>query len=242
MGDESRGVRPVAQSSSRYGAPSDEEAPLATPSATPSVSTAGRRDAAADAAAAAATAAGAGDDDEVVPAPANPLTVWLGLLGRLLLSLSSTLVNAVLFALYPLYCLVPRFVLEGLFRGLFRVGYLIYLTPFGAWLHARGVKPNTPPHSLPAPPAQLSTASVVVVPILDNNYAYLLVDSATRCAAAVDPADPYAVLRAAQAAGVTLTHILTTHHHHDHAGALRCTAAALHASRGNPRLCSPKQP
>ena len=223
MGDDGRGMRPSASASTRYASP-DEEAPLATPSSTPSsVSSVGRRDAAADAAAAAATATGAGDDDVVVPPQSNPLTVWLGLLGRLLLNLSSTLVTALLFVLYPLYCLIPRVVLEGLFRGLFRVGYLIYLTPFGAWLHARGVKPNTPPHSLSAPPAQLSTATVIVVPILDNNYSYLLVDSATRCAAAVDPADPYAVLRAVHAAGVTLTHILTTHHHHDHAGAWRRT-------------------
>jgi glyoxylase-like metal-dependent hydrolase (beta-lactamase superfamily II) len=72
---------------------------------------------------------------------------------------------------------------------------------------------------MPTAPSVLTTASVVVVPILDNNYAYLLVDKATRNAAVVDPADPYAVLRAVQAAGVTLTHVLTTHHHHDHAGA-----------------------
>jgi glyoxylase-like metal-dependent hydrolase (beta-lactamase superfamily II) len=65
----------------------------------------------------------------------------------------------------------------------------------------------------------LTTATVTVIPILDNNYSYLLIDKATRSAAVVDPADPYAVVRAVQSAGVTLTHILTTHHHHDHAGA-----------------------
>ena len=230
MGDAGppRGVRPAPSQSARYAL--DEEAPLATPSATlSSASTASRstRDGgAADAAAAAATAAGV-DDDEGVAAPAGPLSVWLSLLGRLLLSLCSTLVSAVLFVLYPVYCLIPHFVLEGLFRAVFRLGYLIYLTPLGAWLHARGVKPNTPPHSLPAPPAQLSTATVVVVPILDNNYAYLLIDTATRCAAAVDPADPYAVLQAVAAAGATLTHILTTHHHHDHAGAAPGRAARV---------------
>ena len=242
MGDAGppRGVRPVASQSTRYAL--DEEAPLATPSATlSSASTASRstRDGgAADAAAAAATAAGA-EDDEAVAAPAGPLSVWLGLLGRLLLSLCSTLVSAVLFVLYPIYCLIPHVVLEGLFRAVFRLGYLIYLTPLGAWLHARGVKPNTPPHSLPAPPAQLSTATVVVVPILDNNYAYLLIDSATRCAAAVDPADPYAVLHAAQAAGATLTHILTTHHHHDHAGAASQRRARTRALWAAP---PPQQP
>jgi glyoxylase-like metal-dependent hydrolase (beta-lactamase superfamily II) len=98
--------------------------------------------------------------------------------------------------------------------------------PAGGWLHARGVKPNTPPHSLPVPPSTLTTCTVTVVPILDNNYAYLLIDKATRNAAVVDPADPYAVLRAVAAANVTLTHILTTHHHHDHAGACALPGAA----------------
>ena len=60
---------------------------------------------------------------------------------------------------------------------------------------------------------------------MDNNYAYLLIDKATKACAVVDPADPYAVLRAVDSAGCTLTHILTTHHHHDHAG-------------GNSELCA----
>jgi hypothetical protein len=110
--------------------------------------------------------------------------------------------------------------------------------PAGGWLHARGVKPNTPPHSLPVPPSTLTTCTVTVVPILDNNYAYLLIDKATRNAAVVDPADPYAVLRAVAAANVTLTHILTTHHHHDHAGAcaLRGAAAARAGARQRARV------
>lgn len=39
----------------------------------------------------------------------------------------------------------------------------MYLTPVGGWLHMRGLRPNQPPHSVPAPPAQLSTATVVTV-------------------------------------------------------------------------------
>ncbi len=69
------------------------------------------------------------------------------------------------------------------------------------------------------PPTPLSTCTVTVVPILENNYCYLIIDRATRRAAVVDPADPHAAARAVEAANVELTHILTTHHHHDHAGA-----------------------
>lgn len=187
----------------------------------------------ADAAAAAATALGAedgyyDDDDDDGGAGAaggrgnaqSPLSVWFSLFVRLLTSLLSTALTALVFLFYPLYCVVPRVVLEGLFKGVFRLGYLVYLTRVGAWLHARNLPaPNAAPHSAAGSPAVLSTASVHVVPILDNNYAYVLVDAATRTAAVVDPADPAPVLRAVRAVGATLTHILTTHRHHDHAGA-----------------------
>lgn len=47
---------------------------------------------------------------------------------------------------------------------------------------------------------------------------YLIVDEASREAAAVDPVDADAMVQAAQALGVRLTTVLTTHHHADHAG------------------------
>jgi len=86
--------------------------------------------------------------------------------------------------------------------------YLIYLTPLGAWLHGKTIRPDAEPHSEPPAPAQLSTCCVSVIPILENNYAYLLVDRATQRAAVVDPADAQATLRALRAAGVegSLTH------------------------------------
>ncbi|OQR98047.1 hypothetical protein ACHHYP_09259 [Achlya hypogyna] len=61
-------------------------------------------------------------------------------------------------------------------------------------------------------------AQVVVIPVLSDNYAYLLVDEATRTAAAVDPVEPAKVLAVAQARGLRLTHVLTTHSHFDHDG------------------------
>lgn len=54
------------------------------------------------------------------------------------------------------------------------------------------------------------------VPILQDNYAWLLRDAATGRQAVVDPADADAVVRAVDAAGGTLDLILLTHHHDDH--------------------------
>ena len=54
---------------------------------------------------------------------------------------------------------------------------------------------------------------VVLVPTLSDNYAYLVIDDVTQQAAAVDPAEPKKMIEAAKLAGVTITKILTTHHH-----------------------------
>ena len=47
---------------------------------------------------------------------------------------------------------------------------------------------------------------------------YLLIDKASRTCAAFDPVEPAKVIAAAEAEGVTISHVLTTHHHWDHAG------------------------
>mmetsp|Transcript_32268 Transcript_32268/g.44299 ORF Transcript_32268/g.44299 Transcript_32268/m.44299 type:complete len:278 (-) Transcript_32268:82-915(-) len=58
---------------------------------------------------------------------------------------------------------------------------------------------------------------VIPVPVLDDNYAYLLVDNKTKTCAAIDPAQPKKVLSAAKERGLSVSMILTTHHHFDHA-------------------------
>jgi len=65
------------------------------------------------------------------------------------------------------------------------------------------------------------------------NYNYLIGDAATRTAAVVDPAwEPERVLAAASSLGLTITHILNTHCHHDHVeanGAVQeATGAKIH--------------
>jgi hydroxyacylglutathione hydrolase len=54
-------------------------------------------------------------------------------------------------------------------------------------------------------------------PCLSDNYGVLIHDSGG-ATAAIDVPDATAVTAALQAKGWKLTHILTTHHHHDHTG------------------------
>ncbi len=58
--------------------------------------------------------------------------------------------------------------------------------------------------------------TVHAVPILSDNYAWLLRDEATGMTAFVDPADADACIAAIDAAGGRLDMILLTHHHADH--------------------------
>ena len=57
-----------------------------------------------------------------------------------------------------------------------------------------------------------------LVPLLSDNYAYLLNDPDSGEAAVVDPSEAGPVLMALEETGWRLTHILNTHHHHDHIG------------------------
>ncbi|KAF0705788.1 Aste57867_6945 [Aphanomyces stellatus] len=61
-------------------------------------------------------------------------------------------------------------------------------------------------------------ANVVVIPVLNDNYSYLLIDGATKTCAVVDPVEPEKVIRAAEQHNVAITHVLTTHSHADHDG------------------------
>ena len=67
---------------------------------------------------------------------------------------------------------------------------------------------------------------VVPVPQLADNYAYLVIDPASREAAVVDCAEAAPVLDEARRRGVRLTTVLATHHHYDHVGGHRDLATA----------------
>lgn len=72
---------------------------------------------------------------------------------------------------------------------------------------------------------------VIIVPVLSDNYAYLVVDRAAGEAAAVDPAEARPILERCRALEVRLVAILTTHYHWDHVGGNAELLAAVPALR-----------
>jgi hydroxyacylglutathione hydrolase len=68
---------------------------------------------------------------------------------------------------------------------------------------------------------------VVAVPQLSDNYAYLVIDPATREAGVVDCAEAPAVLAEVARRNVTLVAVLATHHHFDHVGGNKDLLAKL---------------
>ncbi len=55
-------------------------------------------------------------------------------------------------------------------------------------------------------------------PCLNDNYGYLVHEPRSGATAAIDTPDAKAIEKALKEKGWTLTHILNTHHHYDHAG------------------------
>lgn len=62
------------------------------------------------------------------------------------------------------------------------------------------------------------TLQIVQLPVLDDNYIYLIHDVDTKKTAAVDPALAQPVLEELDRRGWSLSYILNTHHHWDHVG------------------------
>ncbi|KAK3552261.1 hypothetical protein QTP86_006080 [Hemibagrus guttatus] len=80
---------------------------------------------------------------------------------------------------------------------------------------------------------------VKVISILEDNYMYLVIDEQSKEAIAVDPAVPHRLLEILKREGVTLTAVLTTHHHWDHArgnGALLKDLPELQVYGGDERI------
>jgi len=83
-------------------------------------------------------------------------------------------------------------------------------------------------------------ASLLVhqVPVLEDNYVYLVHEPSAKATAVVDPAVAEPVLEAAERLGWPITHILNTHHHGDHVGGNKriveetgCTVVGAKADR-----------
>ena len=64
----------------------------------------------------------------------------------------------------------------------------------------------------------MAELDIRIVPVLSDNYVYLLHDPETEACAVVDPAVAEPVLGVVDTLGWRLTHILCTHHHMDHIG------------------------
>lgn len=79
-------------------------------------------------------------------------------------------------------------------------------------------------------------------PCLQDNYGYLVRDEASGAVATIDTPEAAAILRALDETGWTLTHILNTHWHPDHAGGneeLKEKTGAVIYGPGEVRKCGP---
>jgi hydroxyacylglutathione hydrolase len=72
----------------------------------------------------------------------------------------------------------------------------------------------------------MSALEVRAVPMLRDNYGWLISAPGSRRAAVVDPSEAAPVLAAAEAAGLELVAALATHHHLDHVGGVLELVAA----------------
>ena len=64
----------------------------------------------------------------------------------------------------------------------------------------------------------MSELEIHQFPCLSDNYGVLIHDPETGATASIDAPEAEAVMAALAAKGWSLSHILTTHYHHDHTG------------------------
>ncbi|XP_068102172.1 probable hydrolase PNKD [Hyperolius riggenbachi] len=107
-------------------------------------------------------------------------------------------------------------------KPIFRIAYSLYTrTRLGYLFYKRQLKKARDrfPHGHSATQAIVfSGVKVVPIPVLSDNYSYLVIDTTCSLAVAVDPSDPAAVQAYLEREGATLEAILCTHKHWDHSG------------------------
>ncbi|HYV88221.1 MAG TPA: MBL fold metallo-hydrolase, partial [Candidatus Polarisedimenticolia bacterium] len=59
---------------------------------------------------------------------------------------------------------------------------------------------------------------ITLIPLLTDNYGYLLHDPSSKLTAVVDPSEAAPVLAVAKARNLKIDFVLNTHHHPDHSG------------------------
>lgn len=62
----------------------------------------------------------------------------------------------------------------------------------------------------------MSNLAIMQIPVLSDNYVYLIHDQMSKLTACIDPAVSAPVIEAAEEQGWKITHILITHPHYDH--------------------------
>lgn len=80
------------------------------------------------------------------------------------------------------------------------------------------------------------------IPVLNDNYIYLVREPSSGAVAVVDPAVPEPVLEEADRLGWTITHILNTHHHGDHVGGNKRIKSATGCTIVGPRADADRIP
>ncbi|XP_043930746.1 probable hydrolase PNKD isoform X2 [Protopterus annectens] len=105
-------------------------------------------------------------------------------------------------------------------RPLFRVA-LYTKTRLGYLFHKRQLKKARDRHPTGhsfTQPSIFNDIKIVPVPILSDNYSYLIIDTHANIAIVVDPSDPQLVQACLEQEGAELEAILCTHKHWDHSG------------------------
>ncbi|XP_007230924.3 probable hydrolase PNKD [Astyanax mexicanus] len=118
-------------------------------------------------------------------------------------------------------------------RPLFWIAYSLYArTKLGYVFYKRQMKKareKYPSGHSRTQPTTINGIKIIPVPVLSDNYSYVIIDTASSLAAVVDPADPQSVQSCLEEEGVTLEAILCTHKHWDHSGGNRALKR-LHSS------------
>ncbi|XP_069840901.1 probable hydrolase PNKD isoform X2 [Dendropsophus ebraccatus] len=117
---------------------------------------------------------------------------------------------------------LPRALMARTEKPFFRIAYGLYTrTRLGYLFYKRQLRKareRYPQGHSSTQAIVFSGVKVVPIPVLSDNYSYLVVDTTSNLAVAVDPSDPIAVQNCLEREGAELEAILCTHKHWDHSG------------------------
>ncbi|XP_014874630.1 putative hydrolase PNKD [Poecilia latipinna] len=107
-------------------------------------------------------------------------------------------------------------------KPLFRIAYTLYTRTRLGYIYyrrqMRKAREKYPAGHSTTRPMELNGIKIIPISVLSDNYSYLIIDTASSIAVAVDPADPQTVQTVLEEEGAMLEAILCTHKHWDHSG------------------------